>query len=61
MARGFSRFAASTTDVGTAEVTLGVFADALLGVVEAVAEVAGLFADTPVMGVLASATAAVQR
>jgi hypothetical protein len=61
MTRGFSPFAASATDVGTAEVTLGVFADALLGVVEAVTEVAGLVADTPVMGVLASATAAGQR
>jgi hypothetical protein len=61
MARGFSPFAASAADVGTAAVTFGVFADALLGVVEAVTEVAGLFANTPVMGVLASATAAGQR
>jgi hypothetical protein len=61
MTRGFSPFTASATDVGTAEVTLAVFADALLGVVEAVTEVAGLFADTPVMGVLASARAAGQR
>jgi len=61
MARGFSPFAASATDVGTAEVTLGVFAAVLLGVVEAVTEVAELFTDTPVMGVLASATAAGQR
>jgi len=59
--RGFSLFAVSATDVGTAEVTLGVFTDALLGVVDAVAEVAGLFAGIPVTAVLASATTAGQR
>jgi hypothetical protein len=60
VARGFS-LSASATDVGAAEVTLGVFDDALLGVVEAVTGATGLVADAPVTGELTAATTAGQR
>jgi hypothetical protein len=61
MTLGFSPCAASATDVGAAEVTLDVFADAFLGVVEAATGTAGLFADALVIGELTAATAAGQR
>jgi hypothetical protein len=53
-------FSGGVADVGGAEVTLDVFAEVPDGVVEAVTEVAGIFADAPVVGEFTAATAAAE-